>query len=828
MRLLHVATVLDVETTMDEGKELARTIKMLKEFYGPALAEKKYAILSHCWGAAEEEVSFQEMDQFMTAGEEVRNDIRRRTGYQKIVDTCRQAQRDDLEWLWVDTCCIDKKSSSELSEAINSMYEWYHLANQCYVYLHDTVGDTLTHWDQSIAIPKWFSRGWTLQELVAPSVVQFFDQNWECIGDREQHASVLNRITRVPTETLKIGFGGPRPSVAQIMSWAADRTTTREEDRAYSLLGLLGVQMPMLYGEGKNAFRRLQLEIIRKSNDQSIFAWSWSKKTGLSDSFLADDPSWFRDCSNVISLSPDEFIKALAKDVPEDELRNIPAKRLRTFTVSNDGIQIWLPTATYGAISEVRLACCQTTDRWEEYPDARDMPLITISVALFPSDCFRFFGHFPKSTTTKVKFTQLFLPYETANSPSSFTFKLDCQALSHNGFVERQVQPDIPKAEDGSIVLSKANDFSLITYGDATGDRHFSVLLMYFRDDYSTFVICPTGELDEEKVALLRLHALEEFLVECWENIKHGHLPRSMQGVRVVPERSYGAQAGCKVTIDVAQCSGCCSPSENTSYHFTGTPRLPGILWDHAVGLCCMYNDLKVDSYGAQFFLTKVEVKLGDYGRFTCNGDRFERQGNIFDLAMKLGADVPMDPVQNIICHQDKWKAGKNPLVAHPERHKWNDDCRHSYPSLALYNAVGWSLPVTQQLVAFLNSLSFRLSDAILVTRIIQCSECYYDIQDSFPSESEGDAQDLSTWREFDTTTPLCSLMTPISWRQVSSSTELVETLRNVRRYFSVLVGFAGGFDEPNDSNGPTNFKVAAEFLKDIFGGGNFNDFVCV
>lgn len=239
-----------------------------------------------------------------------------------------------------------------------------------------------------------------------------------------------------------------------------------------------------------------------------------------------------------------------------------------------------------------------------------------------------------------------------------------------------------------------------------------------------------------------------------------------------------------------------------------------------------MYTDLQVDSYGAQFFLAKAKVKLGDYGRFLRDGEGFERQGNVFDLAMQLGIDVPMVPVKNVVCHRDKRTVGKNPLVVRPDRLEWNVDCSHSYPSLALYDAVGWSLPVTEQLVAFLNTLSFRLSDAILVARIIQCSECSYDIQEPFPSESMDHAQDLETWRKFDTTTPLCSLMTPMSWRQVSSSTVLVETLGNIKGYFAVLTGFAGEFDEPVRSSEPVNLKDAVEFLTDIFGGGNFNDFI--
>ncbi|KAI6041072.1 HET-domain-containing protein [Pisolithus marmoratus] len=286
--------------------------KVLKEFYGAGLAKKKYAILSHCWGVEEEgekEVLFEDMKQLLTMSDKERKEIRGRTGYKKIIATCRQAQEDELEWVWIDTCCINKESSSELSEAINSMYKWYANAELCYAYLHDTLGDSWTKRIESMATPKWFSRGWTLQELIAPKGVDFFDQEWEWIGDKAKLVWTLSEITRIPEKVLKEGLQKAlssvkdceRPSVAQIISWAADRTTTREEDRAYSLLGLLGVHMPMLYGEGKNAFRRLQLEIIRTSNDQSIFAWGWTRKSGWSSSFLADDPSCFRDCNRLVS-----------------------------------------------------------------------------------------------------------------------------------------------------------------------------------------------------------------------------------------------------------------------------------------------------------------------------------------------------------------------------------------------------------------------------------------------------------------------------------------------------------------------------------------------
>ncbi|KIK19968.1 hypothetical protein PISMIDRAFT_106587, partial [Pisolithus microcarpus 441] len=237
----------------------------------------RYAILSHRWGA---EVNYKEMIRLMKMEEEEREEVKQRHGYQKIIKSCEQAAKDGYEWLWVDTCCIDKRSSAELSEAINSMYRWYQNAQVCYAYLNDVGESTFpteeddNKFAQSNGWPEWFVRGWTLQELIAPKEVEFFNKDWAHIGNKRQLASTLQDITGIPSQVLTNGLAGKGLSVAQIMSWAAERKTTRVEDHAYSLMGLFGVYMPMLYGEGKMAFQRLQLEIIRRSSDQSIFAWN--------------------------------------------------------------------------------------------------------------------------------------------------------------------------------------------------------------------------------------------------------------------------------------------------------------------------------------------------------------------------------------------------------------------------------------------------------------------------------------------------------------------------------------------------------------------------
>src|SRR6187402_1527990 len=138
----------------------------------------KYAILSHTWGHGE--VTFQDMQNLGIA--------ERKPGFEKIAATCRLA-RGQYRHVWVDTCCIDKKSSAELSEAINSMFSWYRDAKKCYVFLSDVVwGDHNTNspaeWESKFRDSRWFKRGWTLQELLAPDLVEFFSSdNWK-LGDK--------------------------------------------------------------------------------------------------------------------------------------------------------------------------------------------------------------------------------------------------------------------------------------------------------------------------------------------------------------------------------------------------------------------------------------------------------------------------------------------------------------------------------------------------------------------------------------------------------------------------------------------------------------------
>ncbi|KAK4508238.1 hypothetical protein PRZ48_001976 [Zasmidium cellare] len=254
-----------------------------------------YAILSHCWG--DDEVSLQDL----AAGS------RNKAGFKKIVNVCRLAKAEyDLDWAWVDTCCIDKTSSAELSESINSMYRWYQKSVVCYAFLTD-VNIENVDWKQDFVQCRWFKRGWTLQELLAPSEVRFFDIGLRFIGTKEDLAAGISIITRIPETLLQGSWHEHRTStsVACRMSWASHRKTTREEDIAYCLLGIFDINMPLLYGEGRKAFQRLQEHIVGSSTDESIFAWMSNKANSEAENsrgLLASSPKDFAYSGYMVSF----------------------------------------------------------------------------------------------------------------------------------------------------------------------------------------------------------------------------------------------------------------------------------------------------------------------------------------------------------------------------------------------------------------------------------------------------------------------------------------------------------------------------------------------
>lgn len=243
-------------------------------------------------------------------------------GFKKIHMTCQQAVRDGLNYAWADTCCIDKSSSAELSEAINSMFRWYQRSEKCYVYLSDIVAGP--SWRTELTRCRWFTRGWTLQELLAPRHVFFFDRNWELLCEKSECIQEISSITGISESVLNQQVPLFTVPVVQRMSWASSRQTTRIEDEAYSLMGIFNVNMPLLYGEEERAFLRLQEEIMKMAVDLTIFAWTYPK---LGDSLQHQETSF----SGCLADSPRSFCDL-------GHLGAAQIQRATSFTTSNQSI----------------------------------------------------------------------------------------------------------------------------------------------------------------------------------------------------------------------------------------------------------------------------------------------------------------------------------------------------------------------------------------------------------------------------------------------------------------------------------------------------------
>lgn len=223
-----------------------------------------YAILSHTWIHNEE----------VTYADVVNKIEKNKLGYQKIKFCADQATKDKVQYFWIDTCCINKSDHTELSTAITSMYRWYQNAKRCYVYLTDVsasdydpdlLADKNT-WEETFRHSRWFKRGWTLQELIAPVTVEFFSKEGKRLGDKSSLEQLIHEITDIPIQALR---GNPFSnfSISERRRWAAQRQTTEPEDIVYCLLGLCEVSMPPLYGEGKeNALKRLEMTIRQFSS----------------------------------------------------------------------------------------------------------------------------------------------------------------------------------------------------------------------------------------------------------------------------------------------------------------------------------------------------------------------------------------------------------------------------------------------------------------------------------------------------------------------------------------------------------------------------------
>jgi hypothetical protein len=261
----------------------------------PLSADTPYAILSHTWG--DDEITYSPYGLPLGTSSK---------GMEKVLKACQQARADGYELIWVDTCCIDK-TSFELSTAVNEMFFWYKNAAICYAYLEDVSKQpSLAEMSEQLARSRWFTRGWTLQELIAPSHVVFLEKHWNMLGTKDDFQSVLETVTGINREVLCDSSLLPTISVAARMSWAAKRQTTNEEDQSYCLMGIFDVNMPITYGEGAaRAFRRLQEEIWIRCHDLSLLAWhNNTLSPGIADEMivgvLADSPLKFATSGTII------------------------------------------------------------------------------------------------------------------------------------------------------------------------------------------------------------------------------------------------------------------------------------------------------------------------------------------------------------------------------------------------------------------------------------------------------------------------------------------------------------------------------------------------
>lgn len=329
-----------------------------------------FAVLSHTWG--DEEVSYSEMinpDRTLLTGKH---------GYQKIVEFCEFVKQENekrdpdesrphlrLDYVWVDTCCIDKTSSAELSEAINSMYFWYSISDFCVAYLSDYVHMPEVRGYPPMGDSRWFTRGWTLQELLAPRTVIFVDNSWNAFGTKDSLVSEVSAASGIDEQALITNTWGPdgsisdfNASVATRMSWAATRETTRPEDLAYCLLGLFEVNMPLLYGEGgERAFIRLQEEILKESDDHSIFLWNPSEHRALSSS--GSDPVHL----GALAVHPREFV-----DSSGCESFTSPSREPHTVTSRGIKLQLALKPSKNGRWPFAIPQCQNSAMQWYAIP----------------------------------------------------------------------------------------------------------------------------------------------------------------------------------------------------------------------------------------------------------------------------------------------------------------------------------------------------------------------------------------------------------------------------------------------------------------------------
>ncbi len=337
-------------------------------------------------------------------------------GYSKIRSCCAIAAQQGFEYVWIDTCCIDKTSSAELSEAINSMYRYYQEAQICYAYLADVrkINSRYPDGGRKFRGSRWFTRGWTLQELLAPKQVIFYGSDWQELGSKSDLRSQISLITGVQ---LRHMIDINSASVAQKMSWASGRKTTRVEDIAYSLMGIFDVNMPLIYGEGKKAFTRLQHEIVKSSDDESIFAWM--DVDLIESGIFAQSPRAFAQSANVVQIIDGQrlYLRRAPYSVTNRGLA------IEIFAWKEDGASLISDKAT----SFVPLNCGQLPDSGDASAQRLGIELENVSrddfVRSSPGSLGQKIGHIDVSSTNLVYVRPVYTPYRAYGHQRSFFIK---------------------------------------------------------------------------------------------------------------------------------------------------------------------------------------------------------------------------------------------------------------------------------------------------------------------------------------------------------------------------------------------------------------------
>ncbi|KAI5984216.1 hypothetical protein EDD15DRAFT_2375441 [Pisolithus albus] len=802
-------------------------------------ATTRYCILSHRWIKGEE-VNYEQLKDLVKLDNVY--EILNWHGYQKIFKACSVA--DGLfEYLWVDTCCIDRRSSSELSEAINSMFRWYRNSTQCYTYLHDTsdfpTDPDLASFPDSNGWPQWFSRGWTLQELIAPTNLQFFSKDWKEIGDKRSRATELNRITGVPVRVLTDGLSSYAPSFAEIMSWAAERRTTLPEDEAYSLIGLLNINMPMLYGEGKKAFQRLQLEFMRITTDQSVFAWRATKvgstkggestnggniqETCWTSGVLPESPFAFKGCHDVIQMAPREFYRSLSISwESEDEgalAEGGDCESLPAFAVTNLGIRIPLPLRSYYGcpfVFRVALACRRRSN----------LTPMSIDLAAFGPTYYRYSGAdgpiqpFPKNRRLRLAYQD--------ETPRGITFRLVETTALHK-FRRCLVFPPNTRSEDGSLKLSSTNPLAIVVYANAS-NAFFAVACGYcFGRDW-VHVIC------DEPRNKPSLYAAQIYKRTWNRGAEYARLmAEACSGKTVQPYHvKYGDLLGTTWTVRIA-CGGW--ERSNNRIVAVDVVELPGsrcktLTWEPMYGTkglvkadapCLMRETLwfggRLDGHQIEgsheiFSLapTKQEIKVGDYGVIARDSaGTFEYRGNIFEEPeapnLKLRSRTNDSPLNHVVTSK---------LVSYGTRLPRPSE----NAGLVLQDPKLLSLPNTRRILDLLKQLSTRTRDFSLVTSVVQCSAC--SLTDDFkgristqtrryPQIWQLDVRNATT--DPQTVTPLYTVATPWVWFQGELDRNVATEYQDIRQVnrFNVIKNY------PPAHHG--EFRAAAvEFFRAKFG----------